>query len=380
MIPYGRQLISEDDIAAVEAVLRSDWLTQGPAVPAFEAALCEHTRAAHAVAVSSATAALHLACLAAGVGEGDRVWTSPNTFVASANCALYCGASVDFIDIDAHTLNMDMVLLARKLAAAAQAGALPKVVIPVAFSGCSCDMLALQHLARQYGFVVIEDASHAVGASYCGQPVGCGAYADMTVFSFHPVKIITSAEGGVVLTARPEWAERLRRLRSHGITRDAATMTAVSEGDWYYQMLELGFNYRMTDMQAALGLSQLSRLDDFLARRRELARRYPELLAGLPLTLPPPSEESAWHLYVVQLHDAACRKPVFDGLRTRGIGVNVHYIPVHLQPYYQAQGFVRGYCPVAENYYQHAITLPLHAGMTDAQQDEVVSVLRELLQ
>ncbi|MBE9608815.1 UDP-4-amino-4,6-dideoxy-N-acetyl-beta-L-altrosamine transaminase [Chitinilyticum piscinae] len=380
MIPYGRQQISEEDIAAVEAVLRSDWLTQGPAVPAFEVALSERTGATHAVAVSSATAALHLACLVAGVGEGDRVWTSPNTFVASANCARYCGACVDFIDIDPDTLNIDIGLLARRLAVAAQSDALPKVVIPVAFAGRSADMQALHSLARQYGFVVIEDASHAVGASYLGQPVASGEYADMTVFSFHPVKIITTAEGGAVLTNRREWADQLQRLRSHGITRDPVLMHSASEGDWYYQMLELGFNYRMTDLQAALGLSQLQRLDVFLERRRQLACRYAAQLAELPLILPSPSEESAWHLYVVQLVDASRRKAIFNELRARGIGVNVHYIPVHLQPYYQAQGFTRGYCPVAEAYYQRAITLPLHAGMTDAQQDEVVSVLKELLQ
>ncbi|WP_028451362.1 UDP-4-amino-4,6-dideoxy-N-acetyl-beta-L-altrosamine transaminase [Chitinilyticum aquatile] len=380
MIPYGRQQISEDDIAAVDGVLRSDWLTQGPAVPAFEAALCARTGARHAVAVSSATAALHLACLAAGVGEGDQVWTSPNTFVASANCAMYCGATVDFIDIDPYTLNIDIGLLAERLAVASQCGSLPKAVIPVAFSGRSADMQALWQLAREYGFVVIEDASHAVGANYLGQPVASGEYADMTVFSFHPVKIITTAEGGAVLTNRREWADQLQRLRSHGITRDPALMNSACEGEWYYQMLELGFNYRMTDLQAALGLSQLQRLDVFLLRRRQLARRYTALLADLPLILPPPSEESAWHLYVVQLADASRRKAIFTELRARGVGVNVHYIPVHLQPYYQAQGFTRGYCPVAEAYYQRAITLPLHAGMTDAQQDEVVSVLKELLQ
>lgn len=384
MIPYGRQSLDQTDIDAVVEVLKSDWLTQGPTIERFEAAMAERCEAGFGIAVCNATAALHIACLAAGLGEGDVLWTSPNTFLASANCGRYCGAAVDFVDIDPRTWNLDVNALARKLEDAERDGRLPKVLVAVAFSGQSCDMRAIAELSRRYGFVVIEDASHAVGARYAGRPVGCGEFADMTVFSFHPVKIITTAEGGLVLTHRPEWADRLRRLRSHGMTRDAAQMDESSHGPWYYQQVELGFNYRITDMQAALGLSQLNKLDGFLARRRELAARYQALLANLPLTLPSAQAdaESAWHLYVVRLQTerlSRSHREVFEGLRAAGIGVNLHYIPVHLQPYYRDLGFKVGDFPEAEAYYAQAISLPLFPAMSDAQQDFVIGHLRRLL-
>lgn len=384
MIPYGRQSIDEADIDAVVQVLRSDWLTQGPTIERFEQAMAARCEASFGVAVCNATAALHIACLAAGLGPGDRLWTSPNTFVASANCGLYCGATVDFVDIDPRTWNLDAERLAHKLCAAERDGTLPKVLVAVAFAGQSCDMRRIAELARQYRFTVIEDASHAVGARYAGRPVGCGEFADMTVFSFHPVKIITTGEGGLVLTNRPELAEHLHRLRSHGITRDPALMDQPSHGPWYYQQVELGFNYRVTDIQAALGLSQLDKLDGFLARRRELAARYAALLAGLPLQPPTCQAEadSAWHLYVVRLRLeqlAVSHRQVFEVLRSAGIGVNVHYIPVHLQPHYRMLGFAPGDFPEAEAYYAGAISLPLFPGMTEAQQDRVVDRLRHVL-
>ena len=383
-IPYGCQSIEQDDIDAVVEVLKSPWLTQGPTIPRFEAALAEHCQADFAVAVCNATAALHIACLAAGLGPGDRLWTSPNTFVASANCARYCGAEVDFVDIDPLTLNLDASLLAQKLEVAEASGHLPKVVVAVAFAGQSCDMRAIAGLSERYGFTLIEDASHAVGASYLGRPVGCGDFAAMTIFSFHPVKIITSAEGGMVLTNRPELAERLRRLRSHGITGDPAQMNVPAQGLWYYQQLELGFNYRMTDLHAALGLSQTARLDSFVARRRELAARYDRLLADLPLQLPvaQAGAESAWHLYVVRLQleqIKVSQREVFDALRAAGIGVNLHYIPVHLQPYYREQGFKDGDFPEAERYFGEALSLPLFPLLTEEQQDYVVEQLRNLV-
>lgn len=384
MIPYGRQQIDESDIDAVVAVLRSDWLTQGPAIEAFECAVAQRCDARYAVAVSNATAALHLACLAAGLGPDDWLWTSPNTFVASANCARYCGAKVDFVDIDPVTWNMDVAHLAAKLAHAEKLNRLPKILVPVAFSGQSCDMAAIRSLADAYGVLIIEDASHAIGATYQGRPVGCGDYADMTVFSFHPVKIITSGEGGMLLTNSAELQQRLYRLRSHGISRDPVLMSEPSHGPWYYQQLELGFNYRITDIQAALGLSQLSKLDGFLQRRRQLAARYDLLLQELPLCLPgrQAGVESAWHLYVVRLQLARIkrsRREAFDALRAAGIGVNVHYIPVHLQPYYRELGFCPGDFPAAEAYYSEALTLPLHAGMLDSEQDLVIAALREVL-
>ncbi|MFL1524595.1 UDP-4-amino-4,6-dideoxy-N-acetyl-beta-L-altrosamine transaminase [Pseudomonas sp. O230] len=384
MIPYGRQSLDQADVDAVVAVLQSDWLTQGPTIERFEQAMAERCQADFAVVVCNATAALHIACLAAGLGPGDRLWTTPNTFLASANCGRYCGAEVDFVDIDPLTWNLDAHALASKLEAAERAGTLPKVLVAVAFSGQSCDMRMIAGLAERYGFTVIEDASHAVGASYAGRPVGCGEFAAMTVFSFHPVKIITSAEGGMVLTNRPELAERLQRLRSHGMTRDPQQMTEPSHGPWYYQQVELGFNYRITDLQAALGLSQLSKLDGFIARRRELAARYQQSLAYLPLTLPgaQAEAESAWHLYVVRLHTDRINlshRQVFEGLRAAGVGVNLHYIPVHLQPYYRDLGFAEGDFPQAEQYYAEAISLPLFPLLSDEQQDYVVAQLRRLL-
>ncbi|VVP23885.1 UDP-4-amino-4,6-dideoxy-N-acetyl-beta-L-altrosamine transaminase [Pseudomonas fluorescens] len=384
MIPYGRQSLDQADIDAVVAVLQSDWLTQGPTIERFEQAMAERCQADFAVAVCNATAALHIACLAAGLGPGDRLWTTPNTFLASANCGRYCDADVDFVDIDQLTWNLDAHALKAKLEAAQASGTLPKVLVAVAFSGQSCDMRLIAELAEHYGFTVIEDASHAVGASYAGRPVGCGEYAAMTVFSFHPVKIITSAEGGMVLTNRPELAERLQRLRSHGITRDPQHMTEPSHGPWYYQQVELGFNYRITDLQAALGLSQLSKLDGFIERRRALATRYDRLLADLPLALPgiQPEAESAWHLYVVRLQTDRMHlshRQVFEGLRAAGVGVNLHYIPVHLQPYYRESGFAEGDFPQAERYYTEAISLPLFPLLSDEQQDYVVEQLRRLI-
>lgn len=379
MIPYGRQDIDGADIAAVVAVLESDWLTQGPEVPRFEMALAARCDAAGGVAVNSATSALHLACLALGVGPGDTGWTVPNTFVASANCLRYCGAGVDFVDIDPRTRNLSVPALSDKLRQAKEAGRLPKVVIPVHFAGQSCDMAAIGDLAREYGFRVIEDASHAVGATSAGQPVGACRHSDLTVFSFHPVKVMTTGEGGMLTARDPTLLRHLARLRSHGITRDGAEMAGENDGPWYYQQVELGYNYRMTDLQAALGTSQLARLDGFLARRRELARRYDGLLADLPLARPPLDDDSAWHLYAVRLEDASRRRPVFEALRSAGIGVNVHYIPVHLQPDYRRLGFKAGDFPVAEAYYAGALSLPLHARLTEPEQDFVVACLTEAL-
>lgn len=384
MIPYGRQQIDEADIAAVVEVLHSDWLTQGPAIARFEQALAERCQARHAVAVANATAGLHLACLAIDLGPSDWLWTTPNTFLASANCARYCGAQVDFVDIDPDTWNLDAAKLETKLVEAARFNRLPKAVVPVAFSGQSCDMAAIRRLADHYGFVVIEDASHAIGADYLGRPVGCGAYADMTVFSFHPVKIVTTGEGGAVLTQRDKLATRLRQLRSHGMVRERAELAAGDEGAWYYEQQMLGYNYRITDIQAALGLSQLGKLDTFLLRRRALANRYDALLTGLPVQVPTrqPGTNSAWHLYVVRLQSDRIhrsRREVFDAMRSAGIGVNVHYIPVHTQPYYQRLGFAWGDFPEAERYYAEALTLPLFAAMSDAEQDAVVGALRAAL-
>jgi UDP-4-amino-4,6-dideoxy-N-acetyl-beta-L-altrosamine transaminase len=384
VIPYGRQHITQADIDAVVEVLRSDFLTQGPAVPRFEQAVAGYCGAAHAVAVNSATSALHIACLALDLGPGDLLWTSPITFVASANCALYCGADVDFVDIDPRTYNLCPEALAQKLAAAEQAGRLPKIVVPVHLTGQSCDMAAIHALSQRYGFRIIEDASHAIGGRYRDQPVGNCRYSDITVFSFHPVKIITTAEGGMALTNDAELAARLEMLRSHGITRDAEKMTRAPDGPWYYEQQLLGFNYRLTDLQAALGLSQMARLDDYVARRHEIAARYDELLAELPVVTPwqHPDGYSAFHLYVIRVEDGGhkeLRRQVFDGLRERDIGANVHYIPVHTQPYYQQLGFAPGDFPVAEAYYAEAISLPMYPTMSEADQDRVVAALREAL-
>lgn len=382
MIPYGRQEIIQEDIDAVEEVLKSDFLTQGPKVPEFEQAVAQIVGAKYAVAANSATSALHLACRALGVGPGDKVWTTPITFVASANCALYCGARVDFVDIDPHTYNMSVQALEAKLVAAERNGTLPKVVIPVHMCGQSCEMHAIGELARRYGFFVLEDASHAIGGSYLDEPVGCCRYSDITVFSFHPVKIITTAEGGMTVTNSPQLARKIELLRSHGITRDPAQMTNEPDGPWYYQQVDLGYNYRMTEIQAALGLSQLERLDAFVARRRELALRYDELLAELSVQTPWQHSDtaSAWHLYIIRLQLEKIgkdRREVFEYLREQGIGVNVHYIPVHTQPMYQALDFESGLYPEAEEYYLEAITLPLFSAMTEKEQDQVVAALKE---
>lgn len=379
MIPYGRQDISEDDIRAIEAVLRSDFLTQGPAIPAFEAAIATRTGAGHAVAVNSATSALHIACMALGLAPGDLLWTVPNTFVASANVGLYCGADVDFVDIDPDTYLMCPKALAQKLAVAAQNGRLPKVIIPVHFAGQTADMAQIGALARAYGIRVIEDASHSIGASYKDLPVGACQFSDITVFSFHPVKIITTAEGGCATTNDPELARRMVLGRSHGVTRDPAQMVhAQGQGGWYYEQIDLGYNYRMTDIQAALGLSQMARLDDFIARRHVLARRYDELLAAVDVVRPvqSPDGHSALHLYPIQVND---RARVFAALRASGIGVNVHYIPVHTHPFWRARGFDWGQFPVAENFYSRAISLPLHTRLTEAEQDTVVAALKDAL-
>ncbi len=384
MIPYGRQEITDADLQAVADVLRSDFLTQGPAVPAFEAAVAGYVGAGHAVAVNSATSALHIACLALGLASGDIVWTSPITFVASANCALYCGASVDFVDIDPATFNLSVSALEAKLGLASVQGRLPKIVIPVHMCGQSCDMEAIYRLSKKYGFRVIEDASHAIGGRYRGESIGNCRYSDITVFSFHPVKIITSAEGGMALTNNPALAQAMELLRSHGITRNPTLMTQPDEGPWYYQQLELGFNYRMTDLQAALGLSQMSRLDDYVSRRHELVRRYNETLANLPLSLPwqHPDTFSSFHLYIVRLHPRYAgngRRDVFELMRAKGVGVNVHYIPVHTQPYYRNMGFAVGDFPEAERYYAEVLSLPLYPSLSADDQDHAVRSLEEAL-
>ncbi|NOU40026.1 MAG: UDP-4-amino-4,6-dideoxy-N-acetyl-beta-L-altrosamine transaminase [Methylotenera sp.] len=384
MIPYGRQDISEADIQAVVDVLRSDFLTQGPAVPAFENAVANYCQVNHAVAVNSATSALHIACLALGVGKADIVWTSPITFVASANCALYCGAEVDFVDIDSRTYNISVERLAEKLAQAQLDGVLPKVVIPVHLSGQPCDMVAIHLLGRQYGFKIIEDASHAIGGKYLNEPIGNCRYSDITVFSFHPVKIITTGEGGMALTNDLQLAKRMQLLRSHGITREIADMTQALDGPWYYEQIALGFNYRMTDIQAALGLSQMKRLDEFVSKRHSIANRYEELLANLPVVTPWQHHEgySGLHLYVIRLKLNEIQKShlvVFEALRAAGVAVNLHYIPVYRQPYYKRMGFNVGHCQEAEHYYAEAISLPMYPGLTNQQQNQIVTVLKEIV-
>lgn len=379
-IPYGRQTISAADIAAVVDVLQSDFLTQGTVVPAFEDAVAACCGARHAVAVNSATSALHIACKALGVGPGDRVWTSPLTFVASANAALYCGADVDFVDVDPRSYNMCPERLAEKLEDAAASATLPKVIIPVHLAGQSCDMAAIHAAASRYGVRIIEDASHAIGGSYRDQPVGNCRFSDIAVFSFHPVKIITTGEGGMALTNDDTLAELMRLDRSHGITRDPELLTEADAAPWYYEQQRLGFNYRLTDVAAALGLSQLSALHGFIARRRQIAAAYDAALSTLPVTTPwqHPDAQSSWHLYVVRIdprRTSRTHREVFAALRAAGIGVNLHYIPVYLQPYYRALGFAPGLCPAAEAYYGQAISLPMFAGLTDAQQAEVIAVL-----
>ena len=389
MIPYGHQDISEEDIDAVVEVLRSDYLTQGPAVPAFEQAICDYTEAKYGVAVNSGTSALHIACLALGLGKGDWLWTTPITFVASANCGLYCGAKVDFVDIDPITWNLSAEKLEEKLKEAEREGKLPKVVVAVHLCGLSCDMEKISNLSKQYGFSIIEDASHALGGQYQEKNIGNGQYSDISTFSFHPIKNITTGEGGMAVTNNPQLAEKMRRLRSHGITGDPALMTHSKDGLWYYQQIELGFNYRMSDVHAALGISQLKRLDEFIANRRSIAKRYDQALSGLSLQLPSKSKmnsdysSSAYHLYIIRLQNSQeknDRKTVLEALRDKDIQAHVHYIPLHTQPYYQQFGFKEGGFPEAENYYSEAMTLPIYYAMSNAEQDTVVRELKTELQ
>ena len=384
MIYYGKQSISEADIKAVEEVLRSDFLTQGPAIEQFGRTVADYCGAKYAVAVCNATAALHIACLSAGLGTGELLWTSPITFVASANCGRYCGADVDFVDIDENTYNMSTVALEEKLRRARKANQLPKIIVPVHLAGQSCDMARIKELSEEYGFTVIEDASHAVGADYLDTKVGSCAFSDMTVFSFHPVKIVTTGEGGMVLTNNYELYEKLLLYRSHGITRNPAKMTHVSDGAWYYQQIVLGCNYRMTDIQAALGTSQMTRLDAFVARRRELAARYDDLLQELPLVTPHVMEGAnpSWHIYVVRAafsQIGKTKQQVFEEMREHGIVLNLHYIPVHRQPYYEKLGFRQGDFPQSEKYYEETFTLPLYYDLTNDEQDRIVESLRQTL-
>ncbi|MFQ3190969.1 MAG: UDP-4-amino-4,6-dideoxy-N-acetyl-beta-L-altrosamine transaminase [Paraglaciecola sp.] len=380
MIPYGKHVVDEDDINAVVDVLRNQFLTQGSVVPQFEDALCEYTGAKHCVAVNSATSGLHVACLAAGVVSGDSVWTVPNSFVASANCALYCGASIDFVDIDPLTRNIDVSALEKKLHYAESQHCLPKALVVVHFSGLSCEMQRIHALTQMYSIVLIEDAAHGLGGSYRQSKIGSCVYSDMAVLSFHPVKSITSAEGGAVLTNRIQFFDKIKLFAKHGVTKDSSQYQGESHGPWYYQQLELGYNYRLSDLHAALGLSQLKKLDVFIQKRSGLAKVYDEALADLPLKLPieVPQFKSAWHLYMVELtqHD---RQDVYQQLHKKGVGVNVHYIPIHLQPYYQQLGFKQGDFPVSEHFYQNALTLPLFPSLTHAEQSKVVDALHEVL-
>ena len=385
MIPYGRQDINQADIDSVVDVLQSDFLTQGPKTPLFEKTVSDYCGAEYGVAVNSATSALHIACLALGLKKGDWLWTSPNSFIASANCGLYCGAKVDFVDIDPKTYNLSTKELEKKLIQAKQHNKLPKIVIPVHFAGQSCDMKKIHSLSQEYGFKIIEDASHAIGGMYLDRPIGGCQYSDITVFSFHPVKIITTAEGGLATTNNKEFSARMQLFRSHGVTRDSELMTKETEGDWYYQQVDLGFNYRMTELQAALGVSQMQRLDEFIAKRHILQQRYDSLLSGLPIIKPYQDKHSfsALHLYPIQIDFSKVsrnRKQIFNKLRENGIGVNVHYIPIHTQPYYLQFGFREGDLLSSESYYSRTISLPLFHAMTVEQQDEVCNVLKWLLQ
>ncbi len=382
MIPYGHQHIDVEEINAVVEVLHSGWLTQGPMVPAFEQAVSDYCGADNAVAVSNGTAALHLACIALGLGHGDSLWTSPNTFVASANCARYCGADVDFIDIDPLTRNLSLSALSTKLKQAKNNNCLPKVVVPVHFAGLPCDMEGIAKLAKEYGFYVIEDAAHAMGSRYGDVIVGSCRHSDMTVFSYHPVKTMTSAEGGMITCNDRGLAQRLRELRSHGISKEQESLQNTSHGPWYYEQQRLGFNYRMNDIQAAMGVVQLKRLAGFIGKRRQLVSRYNDAFEDLPLKFvrEADSDCAAWHLYVIELPSASSRQEIYDTLIAKGIGVNVHYIPVHIQPYYQQQGFNEGDFPKAEHYYKGALTLPLYPDLTEFEQDFVIASLRECLQ
>ena len=383
-IPYGKQNINQADVDAVVDVLKSDFLTQGPQVPAFEKSVAQLVGAQHALAVNSATSALHIACLALGLGKGDLLWTSPITFVASSNCALYCGADVDFVDIDSQTYNMSIAALKLKLEQAKKENKLPKIVVPVHLCGQPCDMAKIYALSQEYGFKIIEDASHAIGGKYQGTYVGAGQYSDITIFSFHPVKIVTTAEGGMALTNDAQLAQKMDLLRSHGVTRNQDLMSKEPEGPWYYQQVDLGFNYRMTELQAALGVSQMHRLEQFVAKRHDIAKVYNKILQDLPVVLPYqlPETYSGLHLYVIRLkldEISKTRKEVFELLREKGIGVNVHYIPVHTQPYYENIGFKQGNFPEAESYYASAISLPMYPDLTQPQIDYIYQSLKEIL-
>lgn len=381
MIPYGKHNIVQDDIDAVVDVLEHHFLTQGQKVPEFEAAICAYVGAQHCVAVNSATSGLHVACLALGVGRGDHLWTSPNSFAASANCGLYCGASVDFVDIDPTTRNMCPIKLEQKLLSAQQLGKLPKAIVVVHFAGHSCDMQTIYALCKPLNIAIIEDAAHALGGKYQEQAVGSCQFSDLAVFSFHPVKSITTAEGGAIVTNNKALFDACTLFAKHGITRNPEMLDGEAEGPWYYQQLVLGFNYRLNDLQAALGISQLARLDSFVAQRRCLAARYLDLLQGLPLTLPSAAslDHSAWHLFMVEVTEHQ-RKAVFEQLHALGVGVNVHYIPIHCHPYYRDLGFKDSDFPQALDFYQHALTLPLYVGLSEAEQDKVVEALKSVLQ
>lgn len=379
MIPYGRQEISQEDIDSVIRVLKSDFLTQGPQVPRFEKIVADYCQADFGIALNSATSALHIACLALGLGKGDILWTSSNSFVASANCGLYCGAQVDFIDIDKKTYNISIPELERKLAQAKIDNKIPKIIVAVHFAGQSCDMKKLDSLRKEYGFKIIEDASHAIGGKYTDNPVGSCIYSDVAVFSFHPVKIITTAEGGLVTTNNQEIADQISLLRAHGITKNSALMSKEAEGDWYYEQIDLGYNYRMTELQAALGISQMERLDEFVTKRHILFKRYNSLLhksLNKPFQLP--ESYSSLHLYPIQVAEKA-RKKIFNELRNSGIGVQVHYIPIHTQPFYKKLGFMEEDFPNSVNYYKRAISLPLYAGLDFKLQDEVINVVNKIL-
>jgi len=381
MISYGRQNINQSDIDAVVEVLKSDFLTQGPVVKIFEQTVANYCGSKYAVAVNSSTSGLHIACLALELGVGDWLWTSPNTFVASANCALYCGAKVDFVDIDPLTANMSIECLAEKLVQAEKTGKLPKVVMPVHLSGQSCDMESIFSLSQQYGFKIIEDASHAIGGKYKNQPVGNCRYSDITVFSFHPVKIITTGEGGMVVTNLPDIDNRLRLYRSHGVTSDASEMhLRPADEIWNYQQINLGFNYRMTDIQAALGVSQMRRLDDFVTKRHQISHRYNKLFASLPFQLPWQDLDSysSYHLYQIRIkgiENKISQREVYDELQSKGINVNLHYIPVYRQPFYEKMGFKAGYCPESEKFHKETLSIPIYAGLKDADQKNVIDAL-----
>ncbi|MDC3222674.1 UDP-4-amino-4,6-dideoxy-N-acetyl-beta-L-altrosamine transaminase [Gammaproteobacteria bacterium] len=384
MIPYGKQDVSQDDIDAVVDVLKSDYLTQGPIVPKFEKSLSDFTKAKYSVVVNSATSALHIACKALEVSPGDMVWTSAITFVASANCALYCGANVDFVDIDSNSYNICIESLTKKLELARLSGNLPKVLIPVHLSGQSCDMKSIFELSKEYGFAIIEDASHAIGGMYTDEPVGNCKFSDIAVFSFHPVKIITSGEGGAAMTNNPKLDQKMRLFASHGITRNTELMENVPDGPWYYEQLSLGSNYRMTELQAALGLSQMSRINSFIQKRHQIAKRYNDELKHLPLTLPAQGNEhySSYHLYIIRLKLDAIQKShkeIFEELRHEGLGVNLHYIPVYHHPYFKKLGFKKGYCPEAENYYREAISIPIYFGLSDELQDQAIETILKVL-